>query len=241
MQAIILAGGMGTRLRAAVQDRPKPMAQVVSKPFLEYQFDLLKRDGITDLILCVGYLAEQIVDYFGDGRRWGIRIDYAFEREALLGTAGAIKNAAPLIQGPFLVLNGDTYFDLDLRQFIRFHEMQRCQDATVLGTLAVLEITDPTAYGSVWIDGQSRITSFAEKAVGSRPVNLISAGVYLLEPELLDLIPAGKKVSIERETFPAILKSDQYLLGYIAEGFFVDVGTPSEYIRFQNHIREVSA
>ncbi|MBN1483526.1 MAG: nucleotidyltransferase family protein [Chloroflexia bacterium] len=240
MQAVILAGGMGTRLRQVVQDRPKPMAKVAGKPFLEYQFDLLRRHGIRELILCVGYLGEQIVDYFGDGRRWDIRIDYAFEREALLGTAGAIKNAAPLIQGPFLVLNGDTFFDLDLRCLIQFHQEQKRQDSAVLGTLAVIALDDPAAYGSVQVDGRSRITSFAEKAIGSRPASLVSAGIYLLEPELLDQIPAGQKVSIEKETFPTLLESGWGLSAYIGEGFFVDVGTPAGYSQFQNYIREVS-
>lgn len=121
MRAVILAGGLGTRLRAIVSDRPKPMAQVAGKPFLEYQLDHLRTYGIIDVVLCVGHMAEQIRGYFADGRSRGMRIDYAIERE-LLGTAGAVRNSANFIDGKFLLLNGDSYLDLDLASFTAAHE-----------------------------------------------------------------------------------------------------------------------
>lgn len=239
MQAIILAGGMGTRLRPVVDNKPKPMAEVAGRPFLEYQIGLLKRYGLTDLILCIGYLSEQIVDYFANGAQWEVSIQYALEEQSLLGTGGAIKNAERLIKGTFLVLNGDTYFDIDLQKLIQFHESKRHQDVSILGTLAVVEVTNSAAYGSVWMDNESRIVGFAEKATGCSPVHTVSAGVYVLEPAVLEFIPSGKRVSIERETFPLILSKGRNLLGYIAEGFFVDIGTPTGYARFQSHVREV--
>src|SRR5919112_1675155 len=121
MRALVLAGGLGTRLRSLLNDRPKPMAQVAGKPFLEYQIEMLRLHGFQDLVLCVGYLARHVQEYFGDGRGWGVHIDYAVETE-LLGTAGAIKNAQNFIdKDPFLVLNGDSYLEADLRELADFH------------------------------------------------------------------------------------------------------------------------
>jgi NDP-sugar pyrophosphorylase family protein len=240
MQTIILAGGMGTRLRGVVNDRPKPMVKVAGKPFLEYQIDVLKQYDLTDLILCVGYLSEQIVDYFGDGARWGIRIQYALEEYKLLGTGGAVKNAGALIGGTFLMVNGDTFFDLDLTQLIRFHERRKLKDANVLGTLSVVEVTDPSAYGSVWMNSEHRIVSFAEKAYARYTGQAVNAGVYVLEPAVLKFIPSGERVSIEKDTFPLILNEGGNLLGYVTSGSFIDIGTPEGYSRFQTYIGEMT-
>lgn len=239
MQSVILAGGMGTRLRPVVDNKPKPMAEVAGKPFLEHQIGLLKHYGLTDLILCIGYLSEQIVNYFADGAQWGVSIQYALEKQALLGTAGAIKNAERLIKGTFLVMNGDTYFDIDLQKLIQFHKTRRHQDANILGTLAVARVDNSAAYGSVWMDNESRIVGFAEKVTRCSSVHTVSAGVYVLEPEVLEFIPGGQKVSIERETFPLVLSKGGELLGCIAEGFFVDIGTPTGFACFQSYVREV--
>lgn len=239
MQSIILAGGMGTRLRQVVDNKPKSMAEVEAKPFLEYQIEFLKQYGFTDLILCVGYLSEQIVDYFADGAQWGVSIQYALEGQSLLGTGGAIRNAERLIGGTFLVLNGDTYFNIDLHKLVQFHKGRRQEDDSILGTLAVTRVADSAAYGSVWIDNDNKCIGFAEKTSVLHPVHTVSAGIYVLEPAVLDLIPTGRRVSIERETFPFILSKDRALLGYLAEGFFVDIGTPAGYARFRSYVREM--
>src|SRR5215210_1825408 len=146
MKALILVGGLGTRLRPLVSDRPKPMAQVEGKPFLEYQIEKLRAHGFKDLVLCVGHMARQVQDYFGDGRDWEVQIDYAVETE-LLGTAGAIKNAQKVIEDTFLVLNGDSYLEVDLGGLAEFHRRWGSTDPQTIATVAVVAAEDTTAYG----------------------------------------------------------------------------------------------
>ena len=234
LQALILAGGLGTRLRSVIADKPKPMADVAGRPFLEYQIDWLRRHGITRIVLCVGYRAEQIQAYFQDGTRWQVDIAYAVEREPL-GTAGAIKNAQTLIQGAFLALNGDTFVDLDLDGLLEFHRAQTEQDDKALGTLGLVYADDTGAYGAIELDESQRIVRFREKT-GRTGAGLINAGFYLLEPGILDFIPAGQKVSIEEKTFPLVLEKGWHLYGYPTQGYFVDIGTPEGYARFKGYV-----
>jgi len=234
MQALILAGGLGTRLREVVHDKPKPMADIAGRPFIEYQIKLLQRDGIDHVIFCIGYLYEQIQNHFGDGRTRGMQFDYSIEEE-LLGTAGALKLAQKFIRGPFLVLNGDTYLDIDLRELAKFHR-QRTERRGGLGTMALTEIQDAKNYGSVTIGAADEILRFNEKTANSSPAQLINAGIYLLEPAVLDFIAPAKKVSLEKETFPALLNHGHRLFGYATDGYFVDIGTPAGYQGFQHYI-----
>ncbi len=235
MQALILAGGLGTRLQAVLQGRSKPMAEAQGKPFLEYQIEQLRQQGFSELVLCVGHLASQISEYFGTGRRWGVRIRYAVETD-LLGTAGAIRNAGHFIDGTFLVLNGDSYLEMDFRQLLAFHQQHRSIDQRTLGTIATVRIEDGAAYGMLELDEQGRILSFREKTGSAE--GWINGGVYALEPDVLQCIPAGQAVSIERDIFPAVLDRGWHLLSYGVQAFFVDIGTPEGYQRFQ-HYREV--
>jgi NDP-sugar pyrophosphorylase family protein len=234
MQALILAGGLGTRLRSVVNDKPKPMAAISDKPFLEYQIELLKRDGIGDIVFCVGYLSEQIQNHFGNGDKWGIKINYSIEEE-LLGTSGALKLAQRFIRGPFLVLNGDSYLDIDLPKFAKFYQEKKAKCGG-LGAMALIEIDDARNYGSVTINAEFEILSFNEKSESAEASKLINAGIYILEPEILDFIPAAKKVSLEKETFPTLLNLGHRLFGYRTEGYFVDIGTPARYQGFQHYI-----
>jgi NDP-sugar pyrophosphorylase family protein len=234
MQALILAGGLGTRLRSVVNDKPKPMAAVSDKPFIEYQIEFLKRYDLSHLILCVGYLYEQIQDYFGNGEKWGIRIDYSIEKE-LLGTAGALKQAQPFIDGTFLVLNGDTYFDIDLKNLINFHQRKNAEHNGI-GTLALTERQDAQNYGAVTIDAEHKILRFEEKSERTEASKLINAGIYVLEPGILQHIPPAQKVSLEKETFPLLLNQGHRLFGYETTGYFVDIGTPAGYQGFQHYI-----
>lgn len=254
MQALILAGGLGTRLQSIINDRPKPMADIGSKPFLEYQLAFLKQFHITDFILCVGHLHQHIQAYFGDGARWGVKIDYSIE-EALLGTGGAIKQAERFIQGPLLALNGDSFFDIDLTRLVQFHQAQQATaPETYLGTMALTQVADASNYGSVRLDQNQRLVSFAEKSAPesspsaegelsanghapSHSSNLINAGIYVLEPKVLTLIPPARKISLEREVFPTLLKQGYALGGYPAQGFFVDIGTPAGYRHFQTYLQ----
>jgi NDP-sugar pyrophosphorylase family protein len=235
MKTLILAGGLGTRLRSLLRDRPKPMAPVKGRPFLEYQINQLRAHGLSDIVLCVGHLAHHIQNHFGDGRDRGVQVTYA-EETKLLGTAGAIKSAQSFIDDTFLVLNGDSYLEVDFLGLIEFHRQRQSADSRTIGTIATVAVDDATSYGKIELNGEARLLGFEEK-VETGP-GWINGGVYVLESTVLDLIPAGRVASIEKETFPLILKQNRRLLGYPVQGFFVDIGTPEGYHRFCQYIEE---
>jgi mannose-1-phosphate guanylyltransferase len=237
MQAIILAGGLGNRLRALVNDRPKAMAPVTDKPFLEYQIDFLTENNIDQIILCVSYMRENIQEYFGNGRKWNIAINYAVEKEPL-GTAGALKNAEKYINSSFFVLNGDTFFDIDLWEMASFHKRKKSQTDRYCGTIALVEVPDKRDFGSIVLDSDLYISAFEEKPTTPRSRGLISAGIYLFEPDVFQFIPGSLKVSIEKETFPLLLEKGSLLSGYQGDGFFVDIGSPEGFFTFQNFLKE---
>ncbi len=233
-RAILLAGGLGTRLRSVIADRPKPMAPVGDVPFLELLCRELTRDGITDLIFAVGYLGEQIEEYFGDGSRFGFRASYAYERE-LLGTAGAIKNAAGHAhkEAPgdrFLVLNADTFYRMNYGRLFSFAGEEGLEMALVLR-----KVPDITRYGEAVLTG-TRLTGFNEKRGEVRP-GTINGGVYLMTRELIDTIPEGK-VSLENEMIPRWLSENRRLGGFVNDGYFIDIGVPEDYFRFAKDVEE---
>ncbi len=211
------------------------MAPVKGKPFLEYQIKQLRACGLCDLVLCVGHLAYHVQNYFGDGRDWGVRIDYAVETD-LLGTAGAIKSAQSLIGDTFLVLNGDSYLEADYPDLVRFHRHRLSADARTIGTIAMVHVEDAASYGKVETNGNARLLRFEEKK--EPEPGWINGGAYVLEPTIFDLIPPNQVVSIEKETFPLVLKRNRHLFGYPAQGFFVDIGTPEGYHRFCRYVEE---
>ncbi|MBV9438614.1 MAG: nucleotidyltransferase family protein, partial [Candidatus Eremiobacteraeota bacterium] len=197
MQAVVLVGGEGTRLRPLTLTTPKPMIPVMNMPFLERTLRRLAEAGIDEVILAAGYLPDAITSYFGDGRALGIRLRYVIE-ETPLGTAGALKNVERFIDGAFFVLNGDVLTSLDLRAMLEVHRAR-----AGLGTLHLIRVPDPSAFGCVAHDDRGRVLHFIEKPpAGEAPTNEINAGTYLLEREILDAIPSGRPVSIEREIFP---------------------------------------
>lgn len=225
MQAIVLVGGEGTRLRPLTLGTPKPMVPIVNVPFLARTMERLYEAGIRDVILPAGYLPQAIMDYFGDGSQLGLKITYVIEAEPL-GTAGALKNVAEHVTGPFFVLNGDVLTSLDLRAMMAFHK-----EKSGLGVLHLIRVDDPSAFGCVVRGDDHRISAFVEKpARGTEPTDEVNAGTYLLEPEVLDMIPAGRNVSIERETFPAILASDRSLYAYVTADYWIDLGRPEHYL-----------
>lgn len=236
-QALILAGGLGTRLRTIVKDRPKAMAEMGEKPFLAHQLNFLRRWGVESVVLCVGYLHEQIQDYFGNGDDFGLHISYSIEKE-LLGTAGAIKNAEAMLDERFLALNGDSFLDLDFRQFVQFHQAARRKNRACLGSLALTMVEENHSYGAIATDATDRILSFKEKTPDKNASRQVSAGVYILEKKGLNFVPPLQKVSLEKETFPALLLSGYSLYGFRSSGFFVDIGTPAGYRIFQHYIGE---
>ncbi len=233
MQAIVLVGGEGTRLRPLTLETPKPMVPVFNVPFLERTLIRLRDVGITNAILPAGYLPAAITDYFGDGSRLGMRLTYVIETEPL-GTAGAIKNVERYLTGPFFVLNGDILTSLDLRAMLARH-----QQLGGIGLLHLITVEDPSAFGCVVTDEADRVTAFLEKpAPGTAPTNAINAGTYLLEREVLDLIPAGRAVSIEREIFPLLAAGTKPLYAYTTDDYWMDLGRPEQYLSSHRHVFE---
>lgn len=226
MKAIILAGGFGTRLKSVVGDVPKSMAIIAGKPFLEHQIRFLKEYGITEIIIAVHHMADKIKSYFGNGLRWAVDITYS-EEEVPLGTAGAIKNAERYIDDTFLVLNGDSYSNLNLNEFIEFHKSKRSNFS-----IALTNSNNASHYGSVAISN-NKITEFSEKSeIGEK---LVNAGVYIFEPKIFDCIELEKNVSLEKEIFPK-LSSEDCLWGYIYKGYFIDIGKPETFYKFKEDV-----
>lgn len=228
MQAILLAGGLGTRLRSVVNDRPKPMALIENKPFMEYLVHELFKYGIDSLIFAVGYKGSMVEEYFGDGSKWGITISYAYEEE-LLGTAGAIKNASKFItEDSFFVLNADTFYQMDYRLLLEIKQKKQLQMALVLR-----KVPDISRYGEALIK-DSMLTGFNEKSIENRP-GTINGGIYLMERSLLSEIPEGK-VSLENEMIPKWMEEGKRLGGLVEEGYFIDIGIPEDYYKFQKDV-----
>jgi mannose-1-phosphate guanylyltransferase len=225
VQAIVLVGGEGTRLRPLTYGTPKPMVPIMNVPFLARTLERLHDAGIRDVILPAGYMPQAITEYFGDGSAMGLDITYVIEDEPL-GTAGAIKNVEQYIHGPFFVLNGDVLTSLDLRKMIAYH-----QEKGGLGVLHLITVEDPSSFGCVVHDQSGRVSQFVEKpARGEEPTNEVNAGTYLLEPRVLDLIPSGRNVSIERETFPKLLAEGHKLYAHTTRDYWIDLGRPEHYL-----------
>ena len=231
LAAVILVGGEGTRLRPLTAERPKPMLPLAGRPLLAYTFDHLRRHGVGRAVLSCGYLPTQIEAHFGPETD-GLALDYRVE-PAPLGTGGAIRFGAEGIDETFLALNGDSLRAADLDALIAFHR-ERGARATILLT----PVPDPTRYGLVRLANGGRVSGFLEKP---RPeeidTDLINAGLYVLEPDVLDLVPAGKAVSIEREVFPRLVE-DGTLYGLALPGYWLDVGTPESYLQAHRDVLE---
>ncbi|MHB8124412.1 MAG: nucleotidyltransferase family protein [Desulfitobacteriaceae bacterium] len=225
MQVIILAGGLGTRLYPVIKDVPKPMAPVGNKCFLEIILDLMKKYGLTDFIFCVSHMAEKMVNYFGDGSRFGVKISYSTE-EVPLGTGGAIGLLRNVINDTFCVLNGDTYQELDLEQCLARHKA-----SGAIGTMTLVEVRDTSRYGQAITDHGGYLTGFREKSTGVQET-FINAGLYILEPTVFDYIPPEKFVSLENDVLPAILEDDKKISTYKYGKNFFDIGIPEDYYNF---------
>jgi mannose-1-phosphate guanylyltransferase len=207
------------------------MVPIMNMPFLERTLRRLKAAGIDDVILPAGYLPEAITSHFGDGSSLGLKISYVIEATPL-GTAGALKNVEHLITGPFFVLNGDVLTSLDLPAMLAEHKKKGG-----IGMLHLIRVEDPSAFGCVVHDAGGKISAFVEKPPpGEAPTNEVNAGTYLLEREILDLIPAGRPVSIERETFPLAIAGDHPLYAYTTDDFWIDLGNPEAYLAGHRHI-----
>ena len=224
VRAFVLCGGHGTRLRPVLVDRPKSMALISGTPFLQLLLDRLRSQGVNDVILGTGYMAEKIERYFGCGNKFALRIRYSREDEPL-GTGGALKLAEPLISDPVLVLNGDSYVEWSLVPVL---ELFKTKDADLV--IVLQAVADVTRYGSVALDQDGRVTQFVEKGVAAGP-GLINAGVYLLRKQIVRGLPAGTAISLETEVFPRLL--DRRVYGLVCTGLFIDIGIPDDLRRAQ--------
>ena len=225
MKAVVMAGGFGTRLRPITERLPKPMAYVANRPMMEHVVRLLKRAGILDLEVLLYFYPDKITSYFGDGSPWGVRIHY-IGAESDYGTAGAVKNAEPRIDGTFLVISADIITDFDLSRAIEFH-----REREAAATIVLTRVPNPIQYGIVITEDDGRIARFLEKpSWGEVFSDTVNTGIYLLEPEVLSLIPHGKNFDFSKNVFPEMLSRGDRLLGYIAEGYWKDVGNLDEYL-----------
>lgn len=229
--AILLVGGLGTRLMPLTRNTPKPMLTVAGIPVTEHQLLMAKKAGITQIVLATSYLSDVFTPYFGDGSQWGMSIKYAVEKEPL-GTGGAIRNAAQLLdtKDSVVILNGDVLSSHDLTEQIRQHE---AHDADV--TLHLTQVADARAFGCVPTDSEGRVTAFLEKM--EKPVsNQINAGCYVFNPRVISSIPLDTVVSVERETFPKLVSSGAKVFGYIENAYWLDIGTPKALLKASTDI-----
>lgn len=226
MQAVILVGGEGTRLRPLTYGTPKPMIPLFGVPFLERTIARLRGAGVAEVILAAGYLPQAIIDHFGDGSEVGLRVAYVIEEQPL-GTAGALRNVADRLSGAFFVLNGDVLTSLDLRAMLAYHEAKGGD-----GVIHAIRVEDPSAFGCLVHDAAGRISRFVEKPPRDEaPTDEINAGTYLLERRVLDRIPQGRAVSIERQTFPELLADGGALYAYTTDDYWLDIGRPEQYVQ----------
>ena len=257
MQAILLCGGMGTRLRSVVSDRPKPMADICGKPFLQYLLEMLRDKGITEVIFALGYMGEMIEEYFQDGSAFGLKIAYSYEEEPL-GTGGAIRNAPPkILAEEVLVLNADTYFPMDYQGLRHFH-----QENDGDFSLATRAVPDISRYGAVRRDSAGRILAWNEKlgdggqqpgegskqpiegnaqqAASASPKSLsgeINGGIYVMKKSLIAEIPEGKQ-SLEQDCIPKWLSEGKRIFGLPFHGYFMDIGIPKDYQQFITDVEQ---
>lgn len=222
---MLLVGGMGTRLRPILSSAPKPLARIGDMPFLQLLVLQLRSQGIRRLVMCTGHQADQIAEEFGDGRKWDVTIDYSKESRPL-GTAGALKLAGHYLSqdSDFLVMNGDSFLELDIRQFIRLHREQGGW-----ASIAVRRVLDAARYGTVQLDELNRVVRFSEK-MGVREPGVINGGVYVFNRSILQQIPDGT-ISLEKDVLPRVVEHGVYALEQ--HGLFIDIGTPEDYARAQ--------
>ncbi|MCF3124052.1 nucleotidyltransferase family protein [Streptomyces luteocolor] len=230
-EAILLVGGKGTRLRPLTVHTPKPMVPAAGVPFLTHQLARAKAAGVEHIVLATSYLAEVFEPYFGDGSALGLHIEYVTETEPL-GTGGAIRNVASRLHSrpddPVLVFNGDILTGLDIRALVRTHA-----DTGADVSLHLTRVDDPRAYGLVPTDATGRVTAFLEKPQTPEEIvtDQINAGAYVFRRSVIDTIPAGRPVSVERETFPDLLSGGAHLQGMVDSTYWLDLGTPQAFVR----------
>ncbi|MEB3294733.1 MAG: sugar phosphate nucleotidyltransferase, partial [Synechococcales bacterium] len=225
MRAILMAGGSGTRLRPLTCDLPKPMVPILNRPIAEHIIHLLARHGITEVIATLHYLPDVLREYFQDGSDFGVRMTYAVEEDQPLGTAGCVKNVAELLDETFIVISGDSVTDFDLSAAIAFHRQKAAQ-----ATIVLTRVPNPLEFGVVITDEQGQIRRFLEKPSTSEVFSdTVNTGIYILEPEVLNLLEPNTEADFSKDLFPALLAKGAPLYGYVSEGYWCDVGHLDAY------------
>ena len=231
MKALFLAGGMGTRLKPLTDDLPKPMVPMMGAPLLERNMLKLKDCGVDEIILSTSYKPQKIKNYFGDGTKLGLKIHYIVEDKPL-GTGGAIKYAEEFFDDTFIVFNADILSDINIKDMMKFHKDKR---AAV--SIAVTQVEDPSAYGVIEYNEHYYAESFTEKPkISEIKSNYINAGIYIFEPNVLKEIPVSQVISIERETFPLLLKKQYPIAVYRSDAYWIDIGTIGKYVQAHQDI-----
>lgn len=226
MKAVIIAGGLGTRLQPLTNNVPKPIVPVANRPFIVHQIEHLIKHGIDEVIVNLHYLSNEIKKILDDGKEWGIKIHYSVE-ESPLGTAGAVKNAEKYFGSePLIVFNGDVLTDINISKVINFH---REKGARV--TITLTEVEDPTEFGLVITDAKDRVTKFIEKPswemVTTRNIN---AGIYVIDPQVFKAVPVGQPYSFERQLYPGLLEQGEPIFGFQSDAYWIDIGKPEKYM-----------
>lgn len=225
MRAVLMAGGSGTRLRPLTCDFPKPMVPILNRPIAEHIINLLKRHQITEVIATLHYLPDVMRDYFQDGSDFGVQMTYAVEEDQPLGTAGCVKNIAELLDETFIVISGDSITDFDLSAAIEFHKQQKSK-----ATIVLTRVPNPIEFGVVITDKEHRIRRFLEKPSSSEIFSdTVNTGTYILEPEVLDYLPENQESDFSKELFPLLLEKGEPIYGYVASGYWCDVGHLDAY------------
>ena len=237
MKGIIIAGGLGTRLRPLTYQRPKPLVPVANRPFLEYQVGLLRKYGIEDIVFATNYMADSIEGHFGDGARFGVRMRYALEDQPL-GTGGAIRNAADLFPGESVaVFNGDVLTDFDIGRILAFHAEKQA-----IATITLSEVPSPHPFGVLILNEDGKVREWNEPSEETKKAlavdqdvmptgkDFINAGFYVLGPECIERIPQGVKSSVERDIYPALLAEQAAVYGIAPGGFWMDVGRAEQLL-----------
>ncbi|MCX5749859.1 MAG: NDP-sugar synthase [Candidatus Saganbacteria bacterium] len=232
MKAIIIAGGLGTRLRPLTYNRPKPMVPVMNKPFIVHQIELLKKFGITEIILNLHYLSDNMALMLGDGADLGVKLFYSIEKNPL-GTAGAVKNAEEYLdKDDIVVFNGDVLADFNIAEIIAFHKEKKAKV-----TLTLTSVEDPTPFGLVLADESGRVTKFVEKPSWQMvTAKTINAGLYVMNPSVFKSVPKGRPYSFERELFPKLLDSGEKVYAVVSKDYWLDIGSPQKYMQAHRDI-----
>ncbi|MEN6581452.1 MAG: nucleotidyltransferase family protein, partial [Armatimonadota bacterium] len=220
MKAVVMAGGEGSRLRPLTCRCPKPLVSVANKPVMQHIIELLKRHGVNDVVATLYYLADEIVGYFGDGADFGVNLSYSVE-DTPLGTAGSVKNAEAMLRdGTFIIISGDALTDIDLTAACDFHRSRGA-----VATLILKRVSNPLEYGVVVTDDNGGIQRFLEKpSWGEVFSDTVNTGIYILEPEVFDLMEPGRNYDFSQDIFPQLLRTGRPIYGYISDGYWCDIG-----------------